>query len=354
MVQRDLIAIGASAGGFRAVRTLLQGLPRDLPATILVTLHLSPNASASILPSVVGTGSSFPAAFARDGERMERGRVYVAPPDRHLLVDGEQLLVRHGPLENGSRPAIDPMFRSVAYHFRGRAVGVLLTGYLDDGVSGLIAIRRCGGLVIVQDPADAEVPDMPRNAIERLEPDHVAPLADIADMLRKVVGGPAGPMTRPPRDLEMEVRMAAQGGASIDVMEQLGSPSPFTCPECHGHLREIPENGHVRYRCHTGHAYSLDSLALAQNQELERALASALRALDERIGLLRRLSRDAGTAGRNSIADQFARRAGEYESQAAVIRNLLMNRGQLPRDAGPEPATIAPAVPTALRRGQKR
>lgn len=353
MNQRDIIAIGGSAGGFRALRTILENLPPDLPAAILTTLHLNPDASESILRRTAST-SPFRVAFAREGERIARGQVYVAPPDHHLIVDGERLLVRRGPMENGSRPAIDPLFRSAACHLRGRAVGVLLTGYLDDGVSGLIALRRCGGLIVVQDPDDAEVPDMPRNALERAEPHHVVPLSGMAPLLRRVIGGPAGSMAPPPPELELEVRISRQQEIGIELVEQVGTPSPFSCPECHGNLHEIRQADRVRYRCHTGHAYSLESLAAAQSQELERALSSALRALEERVHLLQRMSRDADTAGHNRIAEQFERRVKEYEGQAALIRNILVGRASIAASSGPERAIIPSAVPTALPSGGRR
>jgi two-component system chemotaxis response regulator CheB len=324
----DIIAVGASAGGIRAIRSLVKHLPPDLPAAVLAVVHVSPEAEEGVLRRSLESAGGLPVAFAREGDKVEHGRLYIAPPDRHLLVDGERLLVRRGPIENGSRPAIDPLFRSVACSFRGRAIGVVLTGYLDDGVSGLIAIKRCGGLAVVQDPEDAEYPEMPRNGVDRAKPHHVVPLDQMAALLRELTGTPAGSMARPPRDLELEVRIAAEHEIGIGLTEQLGEPSPFACPECHGSLREVRDHDRVRYRCHTGHAYSLDSLGLSQGQELERALSSALRALEERAHLLQRMSRDSNGGDRNRIARQFERRAREYEAQAAFIRNILTGREQ--------------------------
>lgn len=332
MQYRDIIAVGASAGGIRALRGLAAQLDRDFPAAILAVLHLSPAANEAGLARALRTDGGLPIQFAREGDKIVPGRLYLAPPDRHLLAEGERLLVRRGPLENRSRPAIDPLFRSVALSFRGRAVGVLLTGYLDDGVSGLVAIKRCGGMVVVQDPATAEVPDMPHHAIQRAAPDHIVPLDGLAGLLRELARTPAGRMAAPPPNLELEVRMAAQQIVGIEATERLGGPSTLTCPECHGSLREVRDDGRVRYRCHTGHAFSLDSLAISQNQELERALISALRALDERVSLLQRLSEDTGGGGRGRTAAQFGQRAQEYAEQAETIRKILAGQGALMDD----------------------
>lgn len=326
---RDIIAVGGSAGGIRALKALVKDLPPDLPACLVVALHLSPEANEAALAGAIANAGRLPVSFAREGDKIAPSRVFLAPPDRHLIVDEGRLLVRRGPLENRSRPAIDPLFRSVACSFRGRAIGVLLTGYLDDGVSGLIAIKQCGGVIVVQDPATAEVPDMPRNAVARAAPDHVLPLERMAGLLQHLAGAPAGPMPTPPPALEMEVRMAAQQVSGIGALQQFGQPSDLTCPECHGSLRQVRENDRMRYRCHTGHAFSLDSLALSQNHELERALISALRALDERVSLLQRLTEESGSNGHGRTADQFGRRAREYAEQAELIRNILAGQGDV-------------------------
>lgn len=357
MIRRDIIAVGASAGGIRALRTLLQDLPPDLPAAMLVTVHLNPSANEDAVARAIQGSALLPVAVAREGDEVVSGRVFLAPPDRHLIVDGSRLLVRRGPMENSSRPAIDPMLRSVACSFRGRAIGVLLTGYLDDGVSGLIAVKRCGGLVVVQDPEDAEYPDMPRHAVERAAPDHITRLNGLPRLLCEAIARSAGPMVPAPRDLALEVQIAARHGCGMGPGGETGELSALTCPECHGSMREIRDGGSVRYRCHTGHAYSLESLAHSQDHEVERALVSALRALEERARMLQRMSRDTMSGGRDRIAARFAGQAREYDEQAALIRKTLVDRAPPSDDAPRERTAAAPTVPTvpaALHGGHER
>ena len=331
MSHHDVVAIGASAGGVGALKKMIAGLPADLPAALLVTLHLHPHIN-SRLPEILASAGPLPAAFAEDGEVMRRGRIYVAPPDLHLLADGERLLLRRGPMENGSRPAIDPMFRSVAVAFGGRAIGVVLTGYLNDGSSGLRAIKRCGGISVVQDPEDAEFPDMPSNALAVTAVDHVAPLAEMAPLLRRLVAEAPGGDREPPRDIRREVEIAALRNSDMATTDSFGERSVLSCPECHGVLWEMKDGDLVRYRCHIGHAYTGDALALAQTDDVDRALSSALRALEERIHVVRRLEKGARHARRQRLAWQWEARARDYEQQAAVIRNVLL--GERPGSGG--------------------
>jgi two-component system chemotaxis response regulator CheB len=341
VAHHDLVAIGASAGGISALKRIVAALPADLPATLLVTLHVHPH-TTSILPDILAKAGPLPAAFAKDGEPMRRGRIYVAPPDLHLLVEGERLLLRRGPIENGMRPAIDPLFRSVAASVGGRAIGVVLTGYLNDGSSGLRAIKQCGGITVVQDPDDAEVPDMPRHALAATQVDHVVPVADMAPLLRRLVAEPAARSEQVPEDIRREVLIAAQRKTEIATVEQLGERSVLSCPECNGVLWEIKEGELVRYRCHLGHAYGLDALASAQIDKVDRALSSALRALEERIHVIRRLENEARQARRERLAKNWEARARDYEHQAAAIRNILLAErtgDSRPHEAVPEPDT---------------
>src|SRR6185437_6679367 len=190
MANHGVVAIGASAGGFQALTELVKGLPGDFPAALLVTIHLHPKAS-KVLPDLVNRAGSLPAAFAEDGEEIAPGGIYIAPPDLHLLIDEGRVTLRRGPRENGARPAIDPMFRSVALNYGSRAIGVILTGGLNDGSSGLHAIKRCGGIAVVQDPREARHPDMPTNALASTPVDYVVTLADMPALLSRLVAEPA-------------------------------------------------------------------------------------------------------------------------------------------------------------------
>jgi two-component system, chemotaxis family, protein-glutamate methylesterase/glutaminase len=326
----DIVAIGASAGGYHALKSLVRALPADLPAAVLITLHVWPMRESSLVKLLSGS-TDLTVQFGREGDPIRPGNIYVAPADHHLLAMGERLMVRRGPRENGSRPAIDPMLRSVAMSFGGRAIGVVLTGNLSDGSAGLHAIKRCGGITVVQDPADAEFPEMPRNALALSDADHVVSLDRMGPLLTKLVRQSAGPTPKPPADLALEVRIAAQHDRGIDLPEQLGERSVLTCPECSGVLWEIKDGSLTRFRCHVGHAYSLEKLAEDQMTETDRALSTALRALDERVVILRKLADEAAQSQRDSMQRQWNERAAEYEKQAEVIRRALMRSQETAR-----------------------
>jgi two-component system, chemotaxis family, protein-glutamate methylesterase/glutaminase len=320
---RDVIALGASAGGHRALRRLVAALPAGFPAALLVTVHL-PASRPSVLPEFLGNAGALPARFAEDRELVRPGRIYIAPPDLHMLAADGRLLLRHGPYENRMRPAIDPLFRSVAVAFGGRSIGVLLTGLLSDGVGGLLALQRCGGITVVQSPIDAEFPDLPRNALEDLAPDHVARLDEMSALLARLVKAPAGPSPEPPPELLLEVAMSAQAVLDPEAPGNLGARSLFTCPECHGPLWEIRDGTLARYRCHVGHGFAMEELVEAQAGELDRALSSALRALQERVELLRRLAAEARRRGHERAARQWDGRIQEYARQAELVRDVLL------------------------------
>jgi two-component system chemotaxis response regulator CheB len=351
MANHDVVAIGASAGGFQALSELAKGLPGDFPAALLVTIHLHPEASR-VLPDLIDRAGPLPAAFAEDGEEIAAGGIYIAPPDRHLLVDEGRVILRRGPRENGARPAIDPMFRSVALSYGNRAIGVILTGGLNDGSSGLHAIKRCGGIAVVQDPRDAQNPDMPTSALAATPVDHVVKLGDMAGLLSRLVAQPAGRGAPAPDDLRREVSIAAERDSDMATNDRLGERSVLTCPECHGMLWEIKDGELVRYRCHVGHAFTLEALEAEQATELDRALASALRALGERIHVVRRLADEARKLQHERMVKRWDSRLREYERQAAVIRAALI--AKLPENGEPrhEPAAAEDAKQRrASRRG---
>jgi two-component system chemotaxis response regulator CheB len=330
MKHRDVIAIGASAGGFDAIRGLLGSLPADLPAVIFIVLHLRAHAPERFA-ATLGTGSPLPVQFAVDGERWEHGRVYLAPPDRHLLIEEEMMVLSNGPRENASRPAIDPMLRSVAATLGGRAIGVLLTGMLNDGTSGLHAIQQCGGLTVIQDPRDALYPSMPLSAMSAMQVDYVVPLNELAGVLRRLVDEPAGESVPASPQLRLEIEIAKSRFATPELPDALGKRSTLTCPQCSGVLWEVTEAGLLRFRCHSGHTYTLESLAVEQAAALSRALANAVRALAERVALTRRMAEEAGERSQHALAADWEKRAQEYEEQAQVIRDIML--GGLERQA---------------------
>jgi two-component system chemotaxis response regulator CheB len=291
---------------------------------VFVVVHTTSHAP-EMLPQILRFAGRLPADPVTDGEAIERGRIYVAPPDRHLLVDRERVLVRRGPRENRARPAIDPLFRAAAAHFGSRVVGVVLTGHLNDGTAGLRAIKRCGGTAVVQDPADAVAPEMPRSALAQVAVDHCVPLSEMAALLIRLVGEPAGPTPEVPPDVRREAAIAAEEVQPIVDDREQGAPSIFTCPDCHGTLWEILDGDLVRYRCHVGHAYTRSVLASAQWDAVEQALWSALRGHEERAELLRRMKEDVEGGNRPAFAAQLRGRIADVEKDVAAIRTILSN-----------------------------
>ncbi len=321
MTNRDIVVVGGSAGAIEALKALLPALPGDLPAAVFVVVHIG-STTHSLLPEILGRAGPLPAQAAKDGARFERGCVYVAPPDRHLLLDRGRIALRRGPRENLARPAIDPLFRSAAAGFGSRVIGVLLSGMLYDGASGLRAIKRCGGIAVVQ--ADPSYPEMPRHALQATEVDHRIPAADLGALLARLVGEPAGPSPEVPEDLRFEVRVAAGELAGIEGEDRLGALTPLTCPECGGSLWEIEDGPILRHRCHTGHAYDGTLLLAEQSDRINRALWSALRAHEERAALLRRHAEHARARQASQEASRGNERAAEHDQHVQSIRQLVM------------------------------
>jgi two-component system, chemotaxis family, protein-glutamate methylesterase/glutaminase len=321
MDRRDIVVIGGSAGGVEALMQISAGLSADFPAALFVVQHISPT-SKSVLPELLSKVGPLLARHPVDGEPIRAGRIVVAPPDFHLLLQDGHVALRRGPQENRTRPAIDPLFRSAAVAFGPRVIGVVLTGLLDDGAAGLTAIRRCGGITVVQDPDDAQWPDMPRRALERGNIDHVVRLAEMAGLLDRLCREPAGPKLPVPRSLQIEGQITAQefdaeGGLT------LGQPSRLSCPLCGGVLNEVPEEGTARFRCQTGHAFTSEGLAVAQGEELERALESAARTQRDRLTLCRRMEEQARSHRQPHSAARWLTAAAESESAAAAITAAL-------------------------------
>lgn len=321
---RDIVVIGASAGGLDPLKTLLAGLPADLPAALFVVVHIG---ATSHLPGILDRVATLPAAAARTGEAVEHGRIYVAPPGRHLLLHDGHVLLRRGPRENLARPAIDPLFRSAACSFGARVIGVVLSGALNDGTVGLRAIKSGGGVAVVQDPADAAFPDMPQSALRYADIDHTVPAAAMAELLARLVGEPAGETPEIPMGIRIEAAISAQESRDMSIRDQPGTLSPFTCPECSGSLWELADGGMLRYRCHVGHAFTADILLAAQAEQVEQRLWTLLRTHEERAELVRRLAGRERERNRDSLAAELEWRAEEYEQDAELLRGLLRDRG---------------------------
>jgi two-component system, chemotaxis family, protein-glutamate methylesterase/glutaminase len=323
MLTRDIIVIGASAGGVDALQRLCAALPADLPAAVFVAQHLSPSAR-SVLPLLLDRAGPLHALSPVDGQEIEHGHIYVAAPDLHLLLRPGKILVRRGPFENRTRPAVNALFRSAAAHYGGRVIGVVLTGLLDDGTDGLIAIKAAGGLSIVQDPADAEWPSMPRNALKRDHVDHALPLRDMPDLLIDLVKEEAGPTIPLPEDYLVEDRIAAQefAVAEPDIITP-GSPSHMSCPDCGGVLNHIETQDETRFRCQVGHAFTPLGLAAAQGDELERALGVAVRTHRDRVRLFAQMQDSAKTRGLAHAENRWNAASEESQHMIAVLEEAM-------------------------------
>jgi two-component system chemotaxis response regulator CheB len=323
LMRRKAVVVGASAGGVEALRTLVSGLPADLPVPVLVVLHIPPY-GGSVLPAILSRASRLEAHHPVDGEPLRDGQILVAPPDRHLVVDGERVLLTRGPRENGHRPAVDVLFRSAARSLGPGVIGVILSGVLDDGTAGLAAIVRQGGAGVVQDPTDAMYPGMPRNAMAHTPVDHVVPVQQMAELIAKLCAEEV-PDFEPPtsRLIELETDVAMMDENAINGDEHPGEPSGFSCPDCNGVLWEIRDGALVRYRCRVGHAWSAESLLGQQDQQLEGALWMALRGLEEKAALARKMGERASARDQHLSAQRFSDHAAEATQAASRIRAML-------------------------------
>lgn len=324
---RDIIVIGASAGGVQALSTLVAALPPRLAAAVFIVLHI-PAEPPSLLPNILARDARMPVSHARNAERIEHGRIYVAPPDQHLLIESSYVKLVHGPKENLHRPSIDTLFRSAARWAGPRAIGVVLTGARDDGTVGMRAIKQRGGITIVQDPVEATFPSMPMSVMQDISVDYSVPLKEIGPLLTRLVQEPAAEEGGYPlaEEVELEAKIAGQemdSGELIASVERLGRISKLTCPECQGALWEINDEL-LRFRCHVGHAFSVESLSDGQTERLELALWSAVRALEEQMILARRIVERARKANHMRAATVFERRAEEAEKHSGVLRQLLL------------------------------
>jgi two-component system chemotaxis response regulator CheB len=324
MSDHGIVVVGASAGGVEALADLAASLPGDLPAAVFVVLHL-PATGTSALPEILSRHGPLPAGHVRDGEPIQPGQIYVAPPDRHVLLRTGHVHLSRGPREHGHRPAVDPLFRSAAREYASRVIGVVLSGALDDGTAGLAAIKGRRGLAVVQEPTDALYPGMPGSALANVQVDHVSPAASMGTLLARLTREPAAEMSGPaPADMNVEVEVE---GFSLEAVEgeHPGRPSGFSCPDCNGVLWEIQDGQLERFRCRVGHAWSPESLLTQQRQGLEAALWIALRSLEERAALSRRLAEPARRRGHLITATRFEEQAAEAQQAARLVRNLLVD-----------------------------
>jgi two-component system chemotaxis response regulator CheB len=336
MEAERVVVIGASAGGVRPLEELVAGFRADFAAPVLIVLHVSPR-HRSLLAEVLSVAGPLPAQDAESGDTLEPGQIYVAPPDRHLLLDGSEVLLTSGPKENHYRPSIDLLFRSAAYHFGNRALGVVLSGALSDGSSGLFSIKRAGGVAVIQDPSEAVYDSMPLSALRQVDVDYTLPAAEIGVLLNDLVREPArseptgaGPYRLA---LKQEVDHAAGKPEATMNIAQNHEPSPYTCPDCAGVLFRVPEGVHDRFRCHTGHGFSAASLFSEYFESMEGRLWESVRAMQETILLIAEAAHRAAAAGEDEHARVLADTKADLDARLHVLRTLALTQPE----SGSEP-----------------
>jgi two-component system, chemotaxis family, protein-glutamate methylesterase/glutaminase len=337
MQKRNIIVIGASAGGVLALSDFFRNLPRDMEAYYFVVLHISPF-SPSILPQILSRVDHMKAIHPKDGEAMQPNKIYIAPPDHHLLLDKkERIIVRKGPKENRFRPSVDALFRSAAYSFGARVIGIVLSGMLDDGTSGLWTVKRLGGVAIIQDPNEAEFPSMPENVLEYVEVDHVLPVTEMGNVLSQltkdtIADNPPDLSELEEERLRMEVHIARQDNAfEMRVLEK-GEATHLVCPECSGSLVRINEGKIIRYRCHTGHGYSDNALLASVTKGIEENLWRSVRGLEEAIIILEQSAQKFEAIGNANEADIFYKKALDAHRQAQLLRQYLFEQERFSND----------------------
>jgi two-component system, chemotaxis family, protein-glutamate methylesterase/glutaminase len=324
MANKNIIVIGTSYGGIEAMKTLVGGLPERFSATIFLVQHLSP-AAPSALPKILANAGPLPVSFPTDFEPIKSGHIYVAPPDKHLLLEQGHVRLTRGPKENRFRPSIDALFRPAAYAYGPRVVGVVLTGMLDDGTAGLWAVKDRGGTTIVQDPGEADAPSMPQSALQYVEVDYCLPISGIAPLLKELAQTPAAEERAyaVSERMKIEVAIAKEDTAIDKGIQDLFEASNYTCPECHGVLLQLKEGGILRFRCHTGHAYSSGTLLEESQKMAEDTLRGAIRSLEERILLLRQLAEHLKSNNHGVDAAPFLQEIEKAERKADLVRQAV-------------------------------
>lgn len=329
MEKRDIIVIGASAGGVNALKEIVALLPKKFDASIFIVQHVSAD-SISLLPRILSYTGKLKAVHPSDGDLIEQGVIYIAPPDRHMIIERDRILIKKGPKENRFRPSIDALFRSAAYNYGSRVVGVVLTGMLDDGTSGMWSVKRLGGTGIIQQPLDAEYPSMPTSVLEYVKVDYVVPLEEIAPLLGDLIQLPITDESDPMQISELEkmkteIDIAAQQNAFSKGIISMGEFTPFTCPECNGALIKLVEGNLIRYRCHTGHSFLPSSLLTEVTQSVEVKLWQALKNLEEMVMLMEESAKEQAKLNNFEASDEFLEKAEIGRKRADSLHNFIFD-----------------------------
>lgn len=328
----DIVVIGSSAGGVNALKELVKTFDKDLAASIFIVQHVAAD-HLSFLPKILSDSGPLAARHPEDGEEIRQGIIYVAPPDHHLIIEDGHVLVKRGPKENNFRPSIDALMRSAAYLYGARVIGIVLTGYLNDGTSGLWSVKQFGGITIVQSPDDAIYPDMPRNVLEYVDVDYNLPLSEIGPLTNRLVQAPV--THNPPPDPELliraqaEIDIAAQQNALSTGINRMGEKTDLTCPECGGALTSFQEGKNLRYRCHTGHGFSWSSLWAGIAETVETRLWQALRSIEEGILMLEQTATRCEMEGNVADAQKLSIRAELLKARSKALLEYIYAQGHI-------------------------
>lgn len=335
MSKRDIVVVGASAGGVTALRAFVKSLTKNFAGSVFVVLHIPPS-SPSNLPAILARAGLLNAVHPKDGERIKPGQIYVALPDHHMLLEGNRILVKKGPEENRFRPSIDALFRSAAYVYGPRVIGIVLSGLLNDGTSGLWSVKRLGGLTIIQEPKDADYPSMPMNVLEYVDVDYSVPASQMGGLLEKLTRKNVSKKPKISKQalelLKMEVIISKQDNAFAMGIMNAGALTPFTCPECNGVLVRLLEGKFIRFRCHTGHAYTASTLLSDVSKSVEEKLWQAMRGLEETTLLLRQIGKHFQTHGLKDTGAIFIEKAEMTTKRARVIHDSVFKQEHLSED----------------------
>jgi two-component system chemotaxis response regulator CheB len=326
MKKYDIIVIGSSAGGIPALIDLVKNIPREYAGSVFIVQHLSANVE-SMLPGIISYSGNLPAVHPKDGEKFKAGHIYIAPPDNHMLLDKDRILVKRGPKENLFRPSIDALFRSAGYEYGTRTVGIVLSGMLNDGTSGLWTVKRLGGIAVIQDPRESLYQEMPTSVLEYVKVDYKLKASEIGPLLVKLYGGK--PRKKPDitpeemKRIQAEVIIAAQGNAYEMGILKMGEIVPFSCPECHGTLIGIDEGITVRFRCHTGHAFSAEALLESISNAVEEELWQVMNRIEETNILLNRLGNHFSDIGKKQLSSLYFEKADKASKKAHAIHDAV-------------------------------
>ena len=318
---KNIIVIGASAGGYKAVTKLVSKIPQGLPVAIFIVIHLAKNSSASVLKNHLEKHTGYICHLPSDQETILPGYIYLAQPDVHMLIKPGTIRMVKGAKENRWRPSIDVLFRSAAAAYDSKVTGIILTGMMDDGTSGMSAIKRSGGICIVQEPSEAEFTDMPVNVLNNVKVDHRVPVDDMGYILDDILSKPTEHKSIP-AEVKIETEITERMVSSIAEMDRLGEHSNYTCPDCGGNLWEVKNEPQPRYRCHTGHTYTEKLLLQLQTENIEESLWVSIRMLEERRNLLKNMAGDIGSM--DAIRERHLRRSEELDSHIEHLKSLLV------------------------------